>query len=66
MLAGAVGGVINGSQQPDHPLVTPLCSGESKPECTGMLFRGPVKTKESIPGPQNVSILTGTVVLGPQ
>jgi len=40
-----------------------MASGESKPERTGMLFRGPVETEESVPGPQNVSIRTGTVVL---
>ena len=39
-------------------------NGESKPERTGT-FRGPVETKESVPGPQNVNIRTGTVVPGP-
>jgi len=43
-----------------------MISGESKPECTGTPFRGPVETKESVPGPQNVNIRTGMVVPGPQ
>ena len=45
---------------------TVLFSGENKPEHTRMLFHGPVETEESIPGPKNVSICTGMVVMGPQ
>ena len=39
--------------------------GERRPERTGTPFRGFVKTEESVPGPQNVIIRTGTVVPGP-
>ena len=48
------------------PQVLHKISGESKPERTGTPFRGPVKTEDSVPGPQNVNIRTGTVVPGPQ
>jgi len=40
-------------------------SGESKPERTGTPFWGPIETEDSVPGPQNVNIRTGTIVPGP-
>ena len=40
-------------------------SGESKPERTGTPFRGPAKSKKSVPGPQNVRIFTGTIASSP-
>ena len=49
-----------------HAFGVGRCSGESKPERTGTLFRGPVETEESVSGPQNVNIRTGTVVPGPR
>jgi len=40
--------------------VTVLSSGDSEPEHSS----GPVETEESVPGLQNISIRTGTVVPG--
>jgi len=48
MPAGAVGGVIIGSEQPEHPLVTPLCGTPVRGlmtkvcSCLGYEYRSPL------------------------